>query len=666
MTYLRVYDRTRTTRASLPHTMGSLYDTLQAEFCPPLDTSLLAALIADLEHTDSGDNLGPSPEQVEALRATLRQLAAQAAEQYENELCDELDSAHLSSQCLTTDESGSIHDFYGETTESSNASDSSVFSHQSFSSPLGFLQAALPHIPPSKLRRALSDAGAGDAGDFDMEAVVESLLTNEYLRELEERGLDGLDDQSPLSFGDESIWHRVESKKKVVSVKGKAAKKKNVRGKTITLVDIRQKQHMPATSTNGTLATPDPWTQLSSLSEHLATLLPPHPASFFQSYFHSPNHSSPAKALRAALSSIVGERSQSSPGSDTPVLFTMLDVIRDSPTYQSLDAEQRSTLYSDAQLALAATRGLGDDAIDVVWLLLELDLDLESGSLAMGVYHLPQSPMSPTSASAWISPIASPTSPKAANPFINGTMKLPSGPPQTQPPPTSKRKPVSPTTSPTTHKPSPFEWQTVPQKPPSHGVHPLALHIPAYNNKRPAGSGKVRGAGNGLGKGGTGDVGELSRPDLRRRMAESLRKRDELLKEASKAWSRGNSKTRGGEVALYFADRAREFQELARREALNEARIMVESKRYSAPDRSTIDLHGTCVSEAVVIVKEILEREGSSTVRPLRIITGRGTHSANGVGVLKPAVRSALLRDGWNVGVWDGGLVVRGRTSITV
>lgn len=50
---------------------------------------------------------------------------------------------------------------------------------------------------------------------------------------------------------------------------------------------------------------------------------------------------------------------------------------------------------------------------------------------------------------------------------------------------------------------------------------------------------------------------------------------------------------------------------------------------------------------------------------PLKIITGRGTHSVNGVGVLKPAVRNALVRGGWNVGVWDGGLVVRGRTSMS-
>ncbi|KAF9219707.1 hypothetical protein BS17DRAFT_821355 [Gyrodon lividus] len=658
--------------------MGSLYDSLQAEFCPPLDTSLLAALIADIVPVGSGDIHSPSKNQVEELRTTLKELANQAAEQYDNELCDELDSVHLSSNYLTTDESGSSPDFYGETTESSTASDSSAISHHSFSSPLGFLQAALPHISPSKLRRALSDAGAGDEGDFDMEAVVETLLSNEYIRELEERGLDGLDDDGlPLPLTDESIWTPVEAKKRPGSVNAKAAKKKNARGKTITLVDIRQKQHISPSSTSGPLATPipDPWTQLSSLSVHLATLLPPHPASFFQSHFHSPNYSSPAKALRAALSSISG--TQDAPSSDAPTstLFTMLDIIGASPIYTLLDAEQRTTLYSDVQLALSATLFRADDAIDIVWLLLELDLDLKSGSLAMGVYHIPQpqarSPMSQSSSLAWASPLGSPTSPKALERVGNWTMKLPLGPPSPQPPPTSKRKGSLSAASPTTTNSNPFEWQTVPQKPPPKGPHSLALHIPAYNNnndnKRAVGGGKVRGAGNGLGKGGRGDVGELS-PDLKRRKAESLKKRDEMLREASKAWRRGNSKTRGGEVALYFAERAREFQELARREALNEARIMVESKRLvrrrsAAADRSTIDLHGTCVSEAVALVKEILESEGCSAAHPLRIITGRGTHSANGVGVLKPAVRSALLRDRWNVGVWDGGLVVRGRNT---
>ena len=44
----------------------------------------------------------------------------------------------------------------------------------------------------------------------------------------------------------------------------------------------------------------------------------------------------------------------------------------------------------------------------------------------------------------------------------------------------------------------------------------------------------------------------------------------------------------------------------------------------------------------------------------VRIITGRGKHSVNGVGVLGPAVRNALTSDGWIVDTVDGGLIVRG------
>ena len=45
----------------------------------------------------------------------------------------------------------------------------------------------------------------------------------------------------------------------------------------------------------------------------------------------------------------------------------------------------------------------------------------------------------------------------------------------------------------------------------------------------------------------------------------------------------------------------------------------------------------------------------------MKIITGRGVHSRNRVGVLRPAVKNALMEDGWNVVLWDGGLVVKGK-----
>ena len=51
----------------------------------------------------------------------------------------------------------------------------------------------------------------------------------------------------------------------------------------------------------------------------------------------------------------------------------------------------------------------------------------------------------------------------------------------------------------------------------------------------------------------------------------------------------------------------------------------------------------------------------SLSARPLRIITGRGSHSTNRVGVLGPAVRKTLSGDGWNGGAWSAGLTVNGR-----
>jgi len=528
----------------------------QAEFCPPLDTSLLAALVAEVE----GSAYVPPSDQVATLRATLQELAKDATEQYERELCDELNSAHISFQYHTTDDWCSFTDYYAETTESST-SDSSVLSNQSFTSPLGFLQAALPHIPPSKLRRALSDADSGDGIDVDMESVVENLLTNEYLRELEERGLDGLDDDQAHDPEDEGIWHLVGAKKKaqLPSPSKKSPKKKNARGKTITVVDIRQRHHIPIqTAEPFSKSQRDIWSQISSLSEHLATLLPPHQPNFFQPYFHSPSYSSPAQAVRAALSDIVEKKSPRSPKSpltSESALFTLLDVVRDSPAYATLNPERRSTVCSDAQLALTATQECGDRAIDIVQFLLELELDLQQGSLAMGAYHLPQSAVSPTSTSSLLSSPTSPT-PKSPVRTTNGAGLLPprDSPPSPQSP--TKRKPNSLTAS---QNAGALEWQIVaPRKPPpDNGPHPLSLSIPAYNGPRSTGNAKVRGAGNGLGKGGKGDVGELTatRRHMRRHMTESWKKRAELLREASKAWRAGNAKSRGGEVAQYLAER---------------------------------------------------------------------------------------------------------------
>jgi hypothetical protein len=97
---------------------------------------------------------------------------------------------------------------------------------------------------------------------------------------------------------------------------------------------------------------------------------------------------------------------------------------------------------------------------------------------------------------------------------------------------------------------------------------------------------KVRGAGNGLGKGGKGDEGELPRQGARgglvtrhahftRGMNQARKERGELLREAGRAWR----KPWGGDVALHYAQRARQVTERVRGEALDEARELIESRR---------------------------------------------------------------------------------------
>lgn len=618
-----------------------LYDTLQAEF-PQIDTSLLAAIISD--HAQ-GDDATHSSDQIDTIRDILKILANQAQEdEYE---IDDI----MSTTSLTTP------DLCDSTTTTSESSSSQHL----FSSPLGFLQEAFSDVPMERLKHLLREEYGGALegdGDVDMERVVEYILNMEHIRDLEERGIDALEHTpSPLLNAD---WETVVHTKPKATPKLATPIKKKAKGRTIKIVDMMQTQHAPS-QTKGIQkegatmgAGVDIWTQVSSLSTHLATLLPPAPPSHFASFFHSPTHATPAHALRAALAALPStsagikhKAKQKSPikkpnqDAETNALLALLDLLRASPTYATLDAEQRNTLCADARVALSAAQNRPDDALDIVWIL----RDLEHPACLAGIYHLPPPVLDSNSN------------------FTPARAKLPTGPPPMQLPPTSKRKFASSPSSPTTQPQPPELWQDVPIRSPRTTQPP--------ENPNPMNKRKLRGAGNGVGKGkgGKEDIGELPGngtggnvsgaryAHFARGILQARAQRGELLREAGRAW-RGPL---GGEVALYYAQRAREVTEKAREDALDEARRLVEAKRYASSDKRSIDLHGTCVQEAIVITCEILEREGCSPASPLRLITGRGTHSAGGVGVLKPAVHRALVNKGWDVKMWDGGLVVRGR-----
>ncbi|KAJ7777239.1 hypothetical protein B0H16DRAFT_1406818 [Mycena metata] len=647
--------------------MDAIFESLQREFCPPLDSSLLAALLADIVVDSSSTDVSADP-QIVALRSILIELAVHADEEAVPTADDIYDETTSGSSVLdfcttTTTSTTSASDLSGESRRSAAARAASA---SSFNSPLGFLQAALPHIPTERLRRALASSASADQDDDDTESeldmweLISALLSEETEKEMRERDLDE-EELSALELAAAAPWETVETKR----ANGRKAKAKSKIKAKIALSDVRQQQHATTSSSARRRTTTDgldPWAQLVSLSTHIARFLPPHPPAFFQSYFHMPQYAAPYDALCAALHAISGAATNNNNADDgddvehTATLFGLLDVLL--PAYSSNSTSSTEALITDVQLALKAAQGRGEDAFELVRVLRDLDEDRESGVWGAGVYHSPvTSPFSEKSTSWGAATVNGGGVTLSRGASMSGTSAsktLPTGPAPTPPPPNLRSPPPGPTNKPK----NAYQWQAVPprRRATAPTIYPHAMRVPVY--ERDVNGVRVK-ANAGAERAGA-VVGVEGASDFRRRALESMRKRDELLKEAARMWQRGNRRTMGGEVAWYFAERAREFQEVARREALNAARVMVSAKR-TTPD--TVDLHGVTAAEAVVIVNEILADGGWSAERPLKIITGRGTHSAGRVSVLKPAVRKALEEEGWVVGGWEGGLSVRGRVG---
>jgi hypothetical protein len=387
---------------------------------------------------------------------------------------------------------------------------------------LGFLQAALPDVPTTRLRRALLHA---EKEDIDMWDIVAGLLSEESILEMEEIGLDGLEEEGALFLGGIGFdWQTLESKKKPSTKPGK--KKIQPRSNKITLNDIRQQHHRqpsPSSSTRTTDrklpmvgATPDPWTQISSLSIHVASLLPPHPPSFFQSYFHSPIHTTSYDALRAALTSLCKNKQDAA--NYTTIISNLMDLFDNG----DVGPELKARIIADIQLSIVVADGRATDALDLVYVLRDLDTRHD-----MGLSHLLPAQTSDSNSGVKV---------------CGSRLPLPSGPLPIPPPSLSKDKLKPLPTS--GNKTSPYQWQVVPQrKIVTHNPSPYADYIPSYTRdvnelKTQRDSGKTN-----------------SEDEYKRRMAQATRARRELLQEAARMWQKGNSKTHGGEVAQEYAEK---------------------------------------------------------------------------------------------------------------
>ena len=144
----------------------------------------------------------------------LREVLGNLASEAEKELVDSdeqsftgLSQLNISPTSCADDASSS---FDYSTTDNSGYTSSSDASSQPFSHPLGFLHALFPQVSPDRLKAVLANHD-GRIDDLDMEVLVEEVLTTEYMRELEERGLD---ESESMELGLEAPWELVERKKK--------------------------------------------------------------------------------------------------------------------------------------------------------------------------------------------------------------------------------------------------------------------------------------------------------------------------------------------------------------------------------------------------------------------------------------------------------------------
>jgi len=319
-----------------------------------------------------------------------------------------------------------------------------------------------------------------------MDALVDHLLNLEYIQDLAERGVESLSD------GDESSqdqdWQMATSKgNRVPQSRPKSKRRQTARA--VPLVDIRQRQHRARESSFQKAVieraprsfSDDPWTRLSSLAARASELLPSANPGYFMTYFHAPKSKlsngktgwkGEADALRHALVDLTSRHSPSLPESELKTHIDTLSAIvlhpPDDFSVHLTNAEQISQVESDIKLCIYATGGDGDAALDLVYLLQELDKDFEFGEGIAHVLPVASTPSTPASpdVSAWsITQVATPPA---------------------SPPPLSNKHPPSSSSRASKQAHKAHTWTLVePRQPASKPLHPHAAFIPAYGNNAP-------------------------------------------------------------------------------------------------------------------------------------------------------------------------------------
>jgi hypothetical protein len=384
-------------------------------------------------------------------------------------------------------------------------------------------------------------SGSLSPTEFDMNQVMLDLLSQEYITDLEERGLDSMDSGTTSPFPSSSSGSYPVSDKQ----------KKSGKGRTFRINDIRQQHQanpiVPRKSdqkarVQGAIGL-DPWTQLSSLSTFFSSLVPGSQDSDFQQYLHNPKYQTPSKAIRGALMALVS-RIPSKKEINAERLIHFLEVLHSTHEYyDDLTLEERDQLIEDSEIALKLCSA-PDTALELINRLIELDMDAIRDK-TQGVYHAQVETFPPMAVSQ------NPATP---------TNALPHSLPKIQPlkdPPLTLQHPNT----------ASDQWISIPIRR-AKSEHPLAESIPAYASSSH-----------------NGFKAPPGRPEEKYRFNQSQawQRRNELLKQASHYWRRGQrvggSRSVGGNIAFFYADRARKLAEESRKWGLERAIASIEAKR---------------------------------------------------------------------------------------
>ncbi|CAE7094325.1 unnamed protein product [Rhizoctonia solani] len=567
-------------------------EALQSRY-PALDPSLIAAFLTEFDIKQQ--------QQLTQLHQTLASLCSPTDDV--ESISSALDRASLTS-------SGSVSDILNDSSNSpASSSDNST---ASISTPLGFLQNLFPDIDSKTLQSTLDEHGADD-----LEPIIDILLSNDLIRDLQERG-GWTDGESPskhtLALESVEEWANITEAQlhptptpTTPTRKAKSKPKGKGKGKqqpAFVLGIVRHGQlppHRSAPIASPSSTAVDPWTYIDSVATRLNSILPNVPTATFSSAFHNPRHSTPSEALRATLASLGNTNTI-----DDFALASLISLLDAGPDD-----------YFDADLCLRATASQPDDAYHLIEILKELD------EKAPVVAHYTTSPVESPIAKKPDLPIAPPDSPL---PFPRRKSTASE----------AAKSPVSPI------KPA---WATVPIRPKAKPVGVSYSQVASIPGSRQWSTAV-----------GMDDVEHtrVDENDVDTCIEEATywkEKRHAALKQASEVFSRQKHQY-GGEAALFYSNQAKEYATKEREWKLKAARAGVKAKQDKTSSRA-IDLHGLTVNESLEIVKESVNTwwssagSASSPSEPLQIITGQGRHSKGNVPVIAPAVMKLLERDGW-------------------